>query len=225
MSGLRGRLWVVHIRLSICIPKECFPTNWQSLKLTCEVNGGVWHGWLQLYAVVFFLLLGCESQGKHGCSAVNAKSGLRSRCCLLPWKQTNKHLSAYWILMFIVNADTLCGWLLRVQPTSQTPGPWLCPSPFISGAMAFRVLTACLVSFICSCSSFPVLSLSLFPLPRSGWLSGRKIASFLAQDYPELWVPCNCPRPFLSLQPRRRVTDCWLRAPRCLLPNDCYKFW
>lgn len=108
-----------------------------------------------------FLLLGCESQGKRGCWAVNAKSGSRSRCCLLPWKQANKHLSAYWVLIFIVNADTLCGWLLRVQPTSQTPGPGPCPSPFISGAVAFRVLTACLVSFICSCSSFPVLSLSL----------------------------------------------------------------
>lgn len=174
-----------------------------------------------------FLLLVCESQGKRGCWTVNAKSGSRSRCCLLPWKQTNKHLLASLVLMFMVNADTLCGWLLRVQPTSRTPGPRLCCDHRLSSPVLWLSefwQHAWSPSFaLVSLSLFP-LFLSLFPLSRSRRLSRRKIASFSAQDYPELWVPCNCPRPFLSLQPRR-VTDCWLRAPRRLLPNDCYKFW
>ena len=151
---------------------------------------------------------------------LNQDRGAGVACCL-----ENKQTPCG-ILSFDVYCECRHTLWLVAQGKTNFSDTWTLalPSPFISGAMAFRVLTACLVSFICSCSSFPVLSLSLFPLPRSGWLSGRKIASFLAQDYPELWVPCNCPRPFLSLQPRRRVTDCWLRAPRCLLPNDCYKF-
>lgn len=130
---------------------------------------------------------------------------------------------AYLFLLFIVNRRHPL-WLLRVQPTSQILGPGLCCNhlPLISDASGFRVLTGCLVSFIRSCSS---CSLSLFPLSRSRHLSGRRIASSLAQEYPDLWVLCNFPCPFNSLQPERRVTDYWWRASECLLANDCYKSW
>lgn len=111
-----------------------------------------------------FLLLVCESQGKRGCWTVNAKSGWRSRCCLLPWKQTNKQT-----LFGIPSFDICCErrhplWLVA-QDTTNFSDTWtravLWPSPFVSSAVAFRVLTGCLVSFVCSCSSLLVPSLSL----------------------------------------------------------------
>lgn len=119
-------------------------------------------------------------------------------------------------------------WLLKVQRTS-LQRPWLCCIwlPFIFDVLASRILTGCQISFISSCFSLSVhthvLVLSHSPLSRAHQLSGRRIASSLPDD-PELWIFCNCSHPFYSLQPRRRVTDCWLSVSEWLLPNDCYKF-
>lgn len=47
--------------------------------------------------------------------------------------------------------------------------------------------------------------------PQTGWSFGYPVAAnALSSQF---------------LQPRRIVTDCWPRPPKCLLPNDCYKFW
>lgn len=139
----------------------------------------------------------------------------------------NKTFLAYLFLLFIVNESTLYGCSRCNQPLCR---PWLCCTrlPFIFDVLASRVLTGCQISFISSCFSLlartRLRALSLSPLSRSHQFSGRRIASSLPEDYPELWIFCNCSHPFHSLQPRRRVTDCWLRLSEWLLPNDCYKF-
>ena len=107
-----------------------------------------------------FLLLVCESEGKCGCWTVNTKSGSRSHCCLLPWKHTT-----FGIPSFDVYYERRHPLWLVAQGTTSFSDTWtramLWPPLFTSSAVAFRVLTACLVSFVCSCSSFLVPSLSL----------------------------------------------------------------
>ena len=160
-----------------------------------------------------FLLLVYESQGKRGCCAVNAKSGLRSRSCLWLWGKT---FLAYLFLLFIVSKGTVYGCSGYSQPlkclvtgsavTVSLPSPMLWLLEFWQGAWS--------PSFVLAAT----LSLSL---SWSHQLSRRRIASSHHKTTWGLWVLCNCPFHSLRL---RRVTDCWLRVSEWLLAYDRSKF-
>lgn len=175
-----------------------------------------------------FLLLVYESQGKHGCCIVNAKSGSRSWSCFWPWKKkATTTFLAYFCCLLWTKAPFMAAQgatNLSVNLGSTVPGSLssliFCLLEFWQDA---RSPSLVLVSLSLHARTY-ARSLSLSPLSRSRQLSARRIASSLPEDYPELWIFCNCSRPFHSLQPRRRVTDCWLRVSEWLLPNDCYKF-
>lgn len=176
-----------------------------------------------------FLLLVYESQGKHGCCTVNAKSESRSWSCFWPWGKKTHHLSG--IPIFCCLLWTKAPFMAPQGAASLSADPGSAVAHSLSSLLFWllefwqgaRSPSLVLVS-PCLHARTHRRTHALSPLSRSHQLSGRRIASSLPEDYPELWIFCNHSRPFHSLQPRRRVTDCRLRVSEWLLANDCYKF-
>lgn len=100
------------------------PINWQSFKLTCEVNCRVWRdafrlGQLCSWPDEVFLLLVSESQGRRGFGTVNAKLGSRSWSCFWPWNK-NKLSLAYLICCLLWGKERF----VSVQGAGSLWSPW-----------------------------------------------------------------------------------------------------
>lgn len=143
------------------------PINWQSFKLTCEVNCCVWHdafqlGWLCFWPEEVFLLLVSESQGRRGFGTVNAKLGSWSWHCFWPWEEKNP---SFGISNFVVCCEERNP--VSVQGAGSLWSPW-------SQALLWPVPSLSLMLWLPEFGDYVRSSLFLPPPPlplRPHWLS------------------------------------------------------
>lgn len=151
---LGGSLTAIQVRDEDLYSWRMLPANWQSFKLTCDVNCCVWHhafrlGRLCSWPDQVFLLLVSESQGRHGFGTVNAKLESRSWHCSWPWeKKTSFGISNFDMLWG--KEPCFCSGCRQSLKSSDLGSAVTC-SLFIADVLASRVWRLCQI-FTISCA-------------------------------------------------------------------------